>query len=173
VDKLETAVFDPDLEYVHRTVKAASVNSYLEASKFKLPVFMVTGSKIARGVAFGNSAVRAVSAGLRGSAPVGGSGVSLEGHVESAQERYEGTSFEESTDFVLAFRVRKVRYKKGKVRQEFYTKGASMQDGEDDGGRGSDLEILGLDDETDLSDVLPLSHLSTVEDGGIQWLVRS
>lgn len=44
---------------------------------------------------------------------------------------------------------------------------------DDDGDRSKDneLEILGLDEETDLSDIDPYSRFSTVEDEESQWLV--
>lgn len=171
---LETVVFDPDIEYVRQAVNSTSVKAFLEASKFALPVFIVTGLKIARGASTGSTAIRASCAKLGLSAPVPGSGVGVGAAIDATKQSYEGTSFEGSTDFILAFRVRRVKYKKGQLEQNVYTKGASMMDGDDDDNNGSksnELEILGLDEETDLSEIDPYSRLNTVEDGESQWLV--
>jgi hypothetical protein len=170
VSWLETVVFDPDIEYVRQAVNSTSVKAFLEASKFALPVFIVTGLKIARGASTGSTAIRASCAKLGLSAPVPGSGVSIGAAIDATKQRYEGTSFEGSTDFILAFRVRRVRCKKGQLEQKIYTKGASMMDGDDDGSKGN-VEILGLDEETDLSEIDPYSQLNTVEDGESRWLV--
>ena len=171
VSRLETVVFDPDIEYVRQAMKSTSVNAFLETSKFALPVFMVTGLKIARGASTGNTAIRASCAKLGLSTLVPGSSVNIGATTDATKQSYEGTSFEISTDFILAFRVRRVRWKKGRPEQKIYIKGASMMDGDDDGSRNNELEILGLDKETDLSEIDPYSQLKPLEDGESQWLV--
>jgi hypothetical protein len=169
VSWLETMVFDPDIEYVRQAVNSTSVKAFMEASQYALPVFMITGLKIARGASTGSSATRAASQKLGLSVPVGG--VSIGPSLDATQKRFEGTSFEGSTDFVLAFRVRRVRFKKGQLEQKIYTKGASMMDG-DEGAKEDGPEILGLDGEVDLNELDPYSQFMVMKDeDDSQWLV--
>jgi hypothetical protein len=49
VDQLRTEYFDPTLAYLEESINAPSVDQYIKEHKFKKPVYMVTGVKIARG----------------------------------------------------------------------------------------------------------------------------
>ena len=164
VNRLETVVFDPDIDYVRQAMKSTSVKAFLEASKFALSVYMVTGLKIVRGASMGSTAIRASCAKLGLSTSVLDSGISIRAIIDASKQSYKGTSFEKSTDFVLAFRVRRVRFIKSQLEQKIYTKGASMMDGDGDRSKDDELKILELDEETDLSDIDPYSKFSTVDD---------
>jgi len=167
-------VFDPDIEYVRQAVKSPAVTAFLVAAKFTIPVFMVTGLKIARGASAESAATRAAKAhlGLSGKVP----GVATIGSAaDAAKSKYTSTSFEGSTDFILAFRVRRVRYKDGNLEQKIYTRGVSMMDGSWYRSNDNGPEVLGLDEDqdADLSQLDPYSERSVVEDEGLQWLVPS
>ena len=168
---LETQSFEPDLEYVRRSMDADPVRAFMKAVKYNLSVFMITGLKIARGACLVRSDTRKFGSTLGASVPVYGIETGVGGAVCKEQINY--TCFEHSTDFILAFRVRKIRIKRGKLEQEFYTKGAMMMEGNlgaDDG----KPEILGLDDDVALDEFGPASlhNLNVVEDmdDGIKWI---
>lgn len=122
VNQLETVVFDPDIDYVRQAMKSTSGKAFLEASKFALSVYMVTGLKIVRGASMGSTAIRASCAKLGLSTPVLDSGISIGAAIDASKQSYKGTSFEESTDFILAFRVRRVRFKKAGA-EDLYERG--------------------------------------------------
>ncbi|KAH6690250.1 hypothetical protein BKA61DRAFT_500388 [Leptodontidium sp. MPI-SDFR-AT-0119] len=51
IQDVETLDFAPTQDYIHEAVNKESVRGYLEGSQYELPVFMITGLKIGRGLA--------------------------------------------------------------------------------------------------------------------------
>ncbi|KAL6410591.1 hypothetical protein AUP68_07018 [Ilyonectria robusta] len=72
--RLDTFAFDPTESYINKSMEDSRVRSFLRSSRFKLPMYMVTGLKVARGA-------------------------SLVG---------VGEKWDSSTDFIVAFKVRKI-----------------------------------------------------------------
>lgn len=124
-ERLDTEFVEPTAKYVEESVLSDPIAQYIIANDFKKPVYMITGAKIARGadVALANSKeagthVRAGVDGIPGGIP-GKAGP----EVTISSKDSEKTSFGGSSDFVFAYRLRKIFYEKGRVRDTEYNKG--------------------------------------------------
>ena len=128
--KLETTFFDPlDVEgYLANAMEAPNVKRFIEKSRIRKPVYMVTGLKIARGGRIKSSKIRghggAVSIGLDGTALA--APVEVGPEVEIQRERGEAVEWNTEDDFVFAYRLSKIKVKRRaeKIREEEYVKGA-------------------------------------------------
>ena len=90
---------------------------YLDKSRYRKPVYIITGLKTVTGAKAKSLKSRAVGGNLGvevdgtiwsgGTVPIGGGP-----GVEGITEKKEGTTWEGSSDFVFAFRVRKVSVEK-------------------------------------------------------------
>lgn len=126
---LETTYFNPTDDYIHSAMSLPDIRTYMQASKFSLPVYMITGFKIGRGVSVrsshekGHGINATVEAGQHGLPATAG----IEIHSKSA--RSNGFSFERGDDCIVALRLRKIRYKSGEIKHKVEVKGATMQDG--------------------------------------------
>jgi hypothetical protein len=47
--KIDTEFFQPDKQYIKKSLKADEVGTFMKEEKYKTPVYMITGMKIARG----------------------------------------------------------------------------------------------------------------------------
>ncbi|KAF2683622.1 hypothetical protein K458DRAFT_418596 [Lentithecium fluviatile CBS 122367] len=145
-DRLDTTYVDttdPDSEnaektkyeeYIERCIKAPAVLRYLERKRFRKHVYVITGIKIVSGAKCSTTDSRAteVLAGAQvdgtilsgGMVPMGGGPEIHGGRAKKLKISWEG-----STEFVLAFKVSKVRVdQSGKVkREEEYLKGAFLE----------------------------------------------
>ncbi|KAJ0108958.1 hypothetical protein J7T55_005505 [Diaporthe amygdali] len=134
-DRIETTQFSPREDFVKRCVEAGPVRRFLEKSRYRKPVYIITGLKVVTGAkaetiksaSFGGSLGLDIDATLwsGGVVPVSG-GPSISGTISQKQ----GTLWEGSSDFVLAYRVRMVKVsKKGRVgRSEDYKTGAMLDE---------------------------------------------
>lgn len=132
-DKLETIQFFPREDYIRTCVEVGAVRRFLEKSRYKKPVYIITGLKIVRGASAKTLAGRSVGGSLGveidgtvwsgGSVPVSGGP-----EISATVSQRQGTSWDGSSDFVLAYRVRKVKVsRKGVVmKAEDYTTGAML-----------------------------------------------
>ncbi|KAG7289310.1 hypothetical protein NEMBOFW57_005677 [Staphylotrichum longicolle] len=132
-DRLETIQFFPREDYIRTCVEAGAVRRFLEKTRYNKPVYIITGLKVIRGASARTLAGRSVGGSLGveidgtfwsgGSVPVSGGP-----EISATVSRRQGTSWDGSSDFVLAYRVRKVKVsKKGAVRKaEDYTTGAML-----------------------------------------------
>ncbi|RSL58076.1 hypothetical protein CEP53_006248 [Fusarium sp. AF-6] len=118
------------------------VKMYLKDSKYAVPVYMITGLKIAKGASVN------LDDGVKLDGKVG---VTLPKAVADAKpiiqiirNRTDGISFTSKTDFILAFRAREVTYDGVKAQHKLSLKGTSMLDG-DEAVTGEILAILGDD----------------------------
>ncbi|KAI1112784.1 hypothetical protein F5Y14DRAFT_420032 [Nemania sp. NC0429] len=131
-ESLETTQFLPDPEYIQACVSAEPVRRYLEKSRYRKCVYVITGLKIVRGYATGRSSKgRAVDGTIGAGADASCTGVPVGGgsNVGVNVGIKEHVSWEGASDFVFAFRVRKVvvERKTGAVsREEEYRKGAVL-----------------------------------------------
>jgi hypothetical protein len=129
VEELETHCFNPPQEYVESVIGLPEVQEYVTTSEFKVPIYMITGLKVARGASMCGGTKRS-SKGTTAIDALGelarvGPGARLQ-HATIDRESFEG-----STDFVLAFRVQRIRFKRVEgafqIRDaKTYTRGAKM-----------------------------------------------
>lgn len=129
IKSLETISFSPTRPYVESILKLPEVEEYVTASKYKVPVYMVTGLKIAKGASLraGSEQSFQGTAALKMPADV----ARLGPKARFARTTIGQESFESSSDFVLAFRVQRIRFEQvgagSHIRDvQTYTKGAKM-----------------------------------------------
>lgn len=133
VDEVETTYFIPSDEYIRRSVNTPEVKRYLAQSGNAVPLFMIVGIKIAKGasVGHGQSKKKGASAAVIASTP----GADIGPKVSASSEKTKRESFQGSSDFVLALRLQRIRFKKvgdsSQIRDHrLYTKHAKMMDGD-------------------------------------------
>lgn len=116
----------PSLEYVKLAVEAPSVRAFCRATRGRLSMFLITGIKVARGASASVVRTRTVGGGVKGSPGTTTGQVELGVSVQGAMLKEDDMSFEDASDFVLAYRVARVRMKNDGVQAQAYTRGATM-----------------------------------------------
>lgn len=147
-ERIDTEEYFPDEETIRKSVNSTAVKSYIEKSRFTKDVYMIVGIKKVYG-----ARIASVVDGRRGGVlKVALHGMALTSAPISIgpQGKYEsiGTntmSFEGSTDFVFAFRLRKVRIREEKVEQDDYNKGALLSEQVDTVFIPEAFTVLGLE----------------------------
>jgi len=111
IENVQTKFFSPTQEYIEKAVGSARVLSYLKGSRYKSPIYIITGLKLARGP---NSFVTSsTSAGHEGQTNVGVPGItSGSGNFASRQSNSEDSSFWGGSDFVIGYRLGKITFQK-------------------------------------------------------------
>ncbi|KAH8742704.1 hypothetical protein F5883DRAFT_513033 [Diaporthe sp. PMI_573] len=133
-NRVQTLQFVPKEDYIQKCIEAENVRRYLDRSRYRKPVYIITGIKIVYGSKAKSHKSRAhggkLGVAVDGTIWSGGTApVSVEPGVEANKETKTGTSWEGSSDFVFAFRVRKVHVAKKTqaVDKSYdYTKGAML-----------------------------------------------
>jgi len=132
-DQVKTTQFVPKEDYIQKCIESLAVRRYLDKSRYRKPIYIITGLKIVTGAKAKSHKSHALGGTLGvelngtiwggGTVPIGGGS-----EVEGKKERKEGTSWDASSDFVFAFRVRKIGVKKtGAVKKdEDYRTGAML-----------------------------------------------
>ncbi|KAF5556773.1 transcriptional activator of proteases prtT [Fusarium napiforme] len=110
-ERLDTYSIEPTDDYVKESVKAVAA----EAVKRRERLFMVTGVKIARGAVGSISSSRRVGGGAKVGFGGESSGVPFDGgpQFNISRDIYDEETYGESSDFVFAYRVRRIIYPKG------------------------------------------------------------
>jgi hypothetical protein len=147
-DAIDTTEFIPTRDYLARSMAAPAVVSFLEKSCFRKPVYMITALKVVRGARAKSALSRSLGAELK---------VGLDGTWTGAPAKFgpevrvewndeESGSFDGSSDFVFAFRLRKVVvHRSGETTHVEYTKGAMHgADGRPAGLQGLPFVVEGL-----------------------------
>ncbi|OAL03887.1 hypothetical protein IQ06DRAFT_112344 [Phaeosphaeriaceae sp. SRC1lsM3a] len=177
--KLITMTFDPTDDYIADSMKLPEVNKFMRGCKFKSPVFMVTGIKIGRGGALQSSSSTDKGIKIEGGLAPPGSPAQLGGKAGIQSTNQEGESWEASSPFIVAFRVRKIWYRRadefGDIKNKAHNERVVMQDGAVT--QNESPLVLVLDDEVTPSDVSESIHLTVdkdIEDGEeVQWVIPS
>ena len=151
---VDTTYFKPSQKYMEDSMNQEDVSDFVKGLKYK-PVYMVTGLKTAKGPSVkmsqrGNSNVT-VEVGLE---QPGGLPIELGPKFNYSKEARQEMGFEDSTDFIIGIRVKKLMYKKHWLLQtpqqhllsEEHNKGATMVD--DDGVKKDVDQVVDLDDDT-------------------------
>ncbi|KAK2608931.1 hypothetical protein QQS21_002507 [Conoideocrella luteorostrata] len=170
---LDTMTFDPTADYIIDAMNLPEVKTYMQGSKFKAPLYMVTGLKIARGGSLDSNSSQEKGIRLEGGLNPPVTPVELEVKGRIAKEKTEAESWKGSTDFIVAFRVRKIWYQRGEYKNKAYNKNVVMQDGTPIY-QGLDL-TLQMEDDVPLLEVLSDQTLTTdkeFENGEeVNWII--
>ena len=153
-DILETTQLIPSPELTQTCISAPSVARFLEKSQYRKPVYIITGLKTARGTQGKTLSTRSVGTSVKAKADglLLARPVTARRPVSGDEIGSRSIDWESRSDWVFAFRVRKVLVKKktGEVKSdEDYIKGAMLDKGNDPGTNELELEVV-FDDEVDV-----------------------
>lgn len=116
VKELLTRTFIPDEEYTRKSLEIPKVMTYVTTRKLEVPVYMVTGIMVATGASWSSTKTKAREATVQAGLEAPGSGVSAGANAGYKKDIERTTGVEESNDFILGIRVRKIWWEEG-VRQ--------------------------------------------------------
>jgi hypothetical protein len=142
-DELQTSFFEPDDAYVEASVVVKEEVAEWVKKNPRKSVYMVTGIKVASGAAHLCARAKGVDVELRpGVDATPFSGVPVSGGVLAGvgREKGENTWFSGSSDFVFAYRLRRIIVKRQAVsKNRDYVKGATVAHDE---GKGSSAAVV-------------------------------
>lgn len=176
VEKLETQLFTPDDDFVSECLEAASVQKHLIGGMFKEKIYMISGLKTATGIRKESTSSKQQDAHFR--AKVSGSMAKVPAKVEvsaaASSLNTNSESFDASADFVYAFRLRQIYYKRGKIgtkttEGQFYNVHSAYQDleeGDEESEEIAQLRAMGeeeVDAEVDFG-LQPFAVVGDVDD---------
>lgn len=131
-DTVETIQFIPKPEYLEKCIAGPAVKRYLEKSRYRKPVYVITGIKIVRGANAKTCQNRSKGGETKVEADlttISGAPIALGPEVNFRTESTTEMCFGGSSDFVFAYRVRKILVAKKDStikRDKDYTKGAML-----------------------------------------------
>ncbi|KAJ4149726.1 hypothetical protein NW754_001160 [Fusarium falciforme] len=109
-ERLDTYSIEPTPEYLKASIETVAGDAIKKGER----LYMITGVKVARGAVGTIFSSRTV--GVRGRVGASGAsqGVDAEGrpYLDASRNEYSGVSYGESSDFVFAYRVREILYRK-------------------------------------------------------------
>ena len=152
-DTVTTVSFEPTPQYVEEAVKAPAVQAYLREPKQRfapvVSLFLVTAMKLVKGaiIKYSTSGSTAVTGNIGIDVVPIGTTFGPKAHWTTTKN--EETEFNRDSDFVFAFRVKRLRFGR-KVKTEEYNKGAFLTIGKD--GKDDQTESVFVDD-VDGSDI--------------------
>ncbi|KAK2882510.1 hypothetical protein FQN49_000276 [Arthroderma sp. PD_2] len=153
-ERIDTEEIFPDDDFIRKAMATPAVASYLENSRYKKSLYMVVGVKKVTGAAArtiaGKERSHKLEIGRDGT--LTGVPASLGPKTGIETSALDTTSFAKSSDFVFAFRLRKVKIRRNnQVEQEDYNRGALLADHVDKTPDAPGFTCMGLEGE----DALP------------------
>lgn len=129
VEDIQTRYFSPGEEYMTKSLELPNVASFVSVTRKKLPVYMVTGLKVAVGAKLSKveSKTKIVKGEVGASDPHGIA--SGGGSVGYTSEDTSAMGFNGSTPFILGIRVRKIWWEKGVRKTSDKVAGVALDDG--------------------------------------------
>lgn len=166
---VDTIYFNPSQEYMEESMNQSDVKDYMVGSGYG-PVYMVTGLKTARGPSVKmfktEKWTNIAELGLQQPA---GLPIELGPKFNTSQEERQAMGFEDSSDFIIGIRVKKLMYKKhwkqwlrrtpGNLIAKQHNKGATMVD--DDVVKNGCDEIVDLGEDFEFGDSERGLHVET------------
>jgi hypothetical protein len=133
VEDLQTRYFSPTEEYMHKSLGLPNVAIFVNVTRMKVPVYMVTGLKVAVGAKLSKAKAKTtkIDGGMGVTDPH--SGTSAGGSGGYTSDDADAVGFDGSKPFVLGLRVRKIWWKDGVIQTSDNVAGSILGDGE---GRG-------------------------------------
>ena len=148
--ELITKTISPSLSEIQAIFREPDVQKCLKDSRFRDNLYMITGIKIARGADVAISKIRARGGNLNFGVDMTPFGVPIKVGPQVELSREMGQSLEEkhTSDFVFAYRLREIRYRRRTVEdQREYRKGDLMgagpkkKEGQDDSKNSVGAEV--------------------------------
>lgn len=129
VEDLQTRYFSPTEAYMKNSLELPNVALFVNVTRMKVPVYMVTGIKVAVGAKLSKAKAKTTQAYGEGAGTDFHSGTSAGGCAGYTSEGNAAGSFDGSKPFVLGFRVRKIWWKNGVRRTSDKVVGSTLEDG--------------------------------------------
>ncbi|KAF5486221.1 hypothetical protein CGCF413_v013453 [Colletotrichum fructicola] len=175
-ESLEEFTFTAELDYVTKSMNQRSVKEFLEITRHKKPVYMITGIKVARKPSVSFSRNRETGATFElGLSQPGGIPLELGPKIEHTRGTGILTEYQSADDFIFGIRVKRLRFKRrllsgksGDLVADHYHRGAMLVDN----GKiliHEDLAPVESDDEAE--DTIEMRGKSRIEDGDEVWIV--
>ncbi|KAL8789343.1 MAG: hypothetical protein Q9195_006870 [Heterodermia aff. obscurata] len=123
---MDTCWFNPTKQYIKESIQDPGVKSYIEENRWRSPVYMITGLMIVRGASASKSAMAEKGIHTQFGVDItAGAPLTVGPKLDLERAEEHNILFDHASDFVLAYRLRKIEVKKGGiVKSEKYTKGA-------------------------------------------------
>ena len=123
---MDTCWFNPTKQYIEESIQDPGVRSYIEENRWRIPVYMVTELMIVRGASASKSAMAEKGIHTQFGVDItAGVPLTLGPNMDWDKSREHNILFDHASDFVLAYRLRKIKVKQdGTVKSKKYTKGA-------------------------------------------------
>ncbi|RYP25238.1 hypothetical protein DL765_000119 [Monosporascus sp. GIB2] len=168
-DTVTTLAFEPTQEYIEQAVKAPAVQTWLREPKQRfapvVSLFLVTGMKLVKGarIKYSTSQSTTVTGNIGIDVTALGTTFGPKGHWISTND--DGTEFYRESEFVFAFRVKRLKFGR-KLKAEEYNKGAFLTV---DGEQEDDESVLV--EEVDGSDIKTAKAVPDVTENGSVYCV--
>ncbi|KAF4616193.1 hypothetical protein G7Y89_g15213 [Cudoniella acicularis] len=178
-DQLITRTITPDITYTRSAFEQPTVQEHIRHSRFRANVYMIIGVKIARGADIAISKIRSKGMSLNigvDLTPITGVPLQLGPDVHSTTKEKAQTSFQQPNDFVFAYRLKEIVYKKKVVVSQKdhlkgdlmgIGKGRQLDDEEEDDSKG-EIEILGVKNEDLTAEEWEFEGEATTDDDGAE-----
>ncbi|KAF4628276.1 hypothetical protein G7Y89_g9875 [Cudoniella acicularis] len=129
--RLETTEFYPTETYITKWLESDPVTSFMRRTRYRKPVYIITSIKVVTRAKVKSKNINSHGGQLGFEVDgtlLGGAPVNIEPNVEGKREDKEDMSWKESSDFVFAFRVRRIRVEKKtkETRHEDYRTGVAL-----------------------------------------------
>lgn len=126
-ERIDTYWFNPNKEQIVQSVADTGVRSYVEATKYRQPVFLITGIMVARKTSVSQTSTKDIHFHTQIGVDLTSLGAPVnlgpQGSIAGGHE--DEVSSDESSDFVLAYRLMKIKItRKAAVSSTKYQKGA-------------------------------------------------
>lgn len=146
VKKVLTKYFVPTNEYLEEALNATNVADFITETEKKKPVYMITGLKVAVGASLSKAKSKSTGPGAELGVQDPQSGAGGGGTASYVSKDTENVGFENSSDFVLGLRVRKISWKAGVRKTTDDVRGATLEEGDRDEGNGIMEGVVVVDD---------------------------
>lgn len=169
-DTVTTLAFEPTQEYVEEAVKAPAVQAWLREPRQRFALvselFVVTGIKLVKGakIKYSTSQSTTVTGNLGIDVTALGTTFGPKGHWASTND--DATEFNRETEFVFAFRVKRLKFGR-RLKLEEYNKGAFMNVG----GEKKDADECVLVEDVDGTDLKTAEAVPDVTENGTVYCV--
>ncbi|VUC27264.1 unnamed protein product [Clonostachys rosea] len=114
MQKLETTYFNPSEDYIQKCLELPYIATYLKLTKYKKPIYLITGLKVVWGGTRTNNYGRGSGGGAGAGLMLGPEALDLELKVEANRAKAAGSAGDTKVpyDFVLGIRLQKLCHKK-------------------------------------------------------------
>ena len=178
--RLTTRYFVPNTKYVEACLKDEDVQDFLKKNKYREPLYMITGVKVAQGASVTREFMKErglfAQFGIDLTAATGGM-VPLQfgPKLDVSRGSSDKESSSEMSDFIFAFRLREIKFKRKEMTHEDYTKHALYSSDQVPEDAEADMEFEGLANEDQTVENLGSLEASSAlddEDGEVCSVIK-